>query len=79
MDFMSYRTRMLAVAYLSILYEYRIYDWGSATTEVSINFDKHGYKGKITKIPTGKNTWIWKKQDAGKAEEDFGQGGVLPG
>ena len=64
---------------LTIQYEFRQYTWGEATSEVSIYFDNRGFTRKLTKIPTGKNTWVYKKQDAGKPEEDFGQGGVLPG
>jgi hypothetical protein len=48
------------------------------SSEITICFGKGGFIEKTRKIPTGKDTWIYKRQKAGKPEEDEGQGGSLP-
>lgn len=53
--------------------------WERMSSEVTICFGKGGYIEKERKVPTGKDTWTYKRQKAGKAEEDEGQGGSLPG
>ena len=53
--------------------------WAWASSEITICFGKGGYIEKKLKIPTGKDTWIYKRQKAGMPEEDAGNGGRIPG
>jgi hypothetical protein len=48
-------------------------------SRISLRFKTDAYLGKTLRIPTGRNRWMWKRQEHGKEEVIDGHGGVVDG